>query len=110
MPTKPSSKIDYSSQEVDNLGFDTEFGVGTSQPLGFDGVALQRALADSLATKITVSGDVTYVAVAAPGTAESSALWQCKKIDGSSGTVVTFADGDSNFDNVATDLSALTYS
>lgn len=62
------------------------------------------------ATKVTVSGDVTYVAMAVPGTAQASALWQAKRITVSGNdTVVEYADGDDSFDNVATDLSALSY-
>jgi len=62
------------------------------------------------ATKITESGTATYIAKATPGSAQSSAVWQVQKIDESSGTVITWADGNANFDNVATDLTALTYS
>ena len=62
------------------------------------------------AVKITISGNITYVGKAAVGTAQGTAAWQCQKIDESSGTVITWADGNSNFDNVATDLTALTYS
>lgn len=64
------------------------------------------------ATKVTVDGDYTYIAVAATGTDQSAARWQVKKIDESvvGTTVITWADGNANFDNVATDLTALTYS
>lgn len=62
------------------------------------------------ALKVTEVGSVTYVAVAAPGTAQATAKWQVKKIDQTSGVVVTWADGDCNFDNVSTDLTSLTYS
>ena len=63
------------------------------------------------ASKIVISGSYTYIAVAAPGTAVSSAFWRCKRLDGStSGTILTtWADGDTEFDNVATDLAALNY-
>lgn len=62
------------------------------------------------AVKITVSGTTTYVGKAAAGSAQASALWQVMKIDESSGLVLTWADGNTNFDNVATDLTALNYS
>lgn len=65
---------------------------------------------ENYATKITTSGSVTYVALAAVGSAQSSAVWQVKKIDESSGTIITWADGNDNFDNVATDLTSLSYS
>lgn len=64
----------------------------------------------ALALKTTVVGAVTYIGEAAPGTAQATAAWRCQKIDTTTGTVITWADGDSNFDNVATDLTALTYS
>ncbi len=64
---------------------------------------------DNYATKITVSGTITYVGKAPIGTAQSAARWQAKKIDETSGTVITWADGDDAYDNVATDLTALTY-
>ena len=62
------------------------------------------------ATKVTVSGTTTYVAQAAIGSAQSSAVWRAKKIDESSGTVITWADGNANFDNQADDLASLSYS
>lgn len=78
-------------------------GVSTGQPFKYIGNV-------EMAMKVTTSGSVTYLALAKPGTAESSALWQARKIDSSSGTVITWADGNTNFDNIATDLTALTYS
>lgn len=79
---------------------------------GFDGVDAQAIPASAMATKITTVGDVTYIGIAKTGTAQSTAKWQCKKIDSSvTNTVtITWADGDAEFNNVATDLTALTYS
>ena len=65
--------------------------------------------AGDYAVKVTVVGSVTYVGIAAPGTAQSSALWQCKKVDETSGVVITWADGSSNFNQIATDLTSLNY-
>jgi hypothetical protein len=65
---------------------------------------------DYYAVKVTVSGTITYVALALPGTAQSTAKWQVKKVDETTGTIITWADGNADFDNVATDLTALTYS
>jgi len=108
--TKAPDKINKSTQEMQNLGFDTEFNVPVSHGLGYDGLTLQRVIASSVALKITESGSNTYIAIASPGTAQATARWQCRKIDESSGIVITWADGDANFDNVATDLTALSYS
>ncbi len=62
------------------------------------------------ALKMTTAGSVDYIGEAAVGTAASSALWRAKKVDSTSGIIITWADGNANFDNVATDLTALTYS
>lgn len=65
----------------------------------------------NVAKKITSDGDDTYIAIAAIGSAQASAVWQAFKISVSGDdTVFTWADGDENFDNVATDLTALSYS
>ena len=68
--------------------------------------------ADAMAIKITVDGNITYIAYAAPGTAQATAGWQCRKLDTSisNTTVITWADGDASFDNSATDLAGLNYS
>ena len=62
------------------------------------------------ALKLTESGVYTYVAKAPIGSAEASAVWQAFRIDETSGMKILWADGDSNFNNVATDLTALSYS
>lgn len=50
----------------------------------------------------------TYIAEAIPGTLANSAAWRVKKIVTATGTT-TWADGNSNFDNIATNLTGLTY-
>jgi len=62
------------------------------------------------ALRLTTVGSIDYVGEADTGTATSSALWRAKKVDSTSGIIITWADGNANFDNVATDLTALTYS
>lgn len=59
-----------------------------------------------------ISDDELYRGEAAPGSAESSAVWRIRKIViGSDGDVTqTFADGDENFDNIWNDRLSLTYS
>ena len=61
------------------------------------------------AMKLTVVGSVTYVANAPAGSLQADAVWKCKKIDETSGIVITWADGNEKYDNVATDLTTLTY-
>jgi len=64
----------------------------------------------SQALKWTVVGSVTYFAKAAPGSDEASPVWQCFKLDETSGGKITWADGNSLYNNVATDLASLSYS
>lgn len=101
-----------SEQTILEKSFDPTYEVLSIQGYGFDGSSLQRVISDAVAQKITVSGDYTYIAIAPPGTAQATAGWQAKRIDESVAgtTVFTWADGDANFDNTATDLTALSYS
>lgn len=110
VPSRPPSQNKYPEQYMQNTSFDEEFGVNAVETLGYDGQNLQRSQADAVALKVTVSGTNTFLAMAAAGTAQTTAKWQARKIDTSSGVVVTFADGNASFDNVATDLTALSYS
>jgi len=108
--TRNKNQTKRKPQDVLIASYDEDFDVLAFERLGYDGAALQRVSSDNVALKVTVSGDITYVGIAAPGTAQSTAKWQCKKIDETSGVVVTWADGNADFDNVATDLTALSYS
>lgn len=105
---KPRTAI--SEQELLNSSFDWDFETLVIQAMMYDGLSLVRETSTNTAKKITVVGNVTYIAFAPPGSAQSSAVWQCQKIDETTGTVVTWADGNANFDNVATDLTVLSYS
>lgn len=97
---------------IETLSTDKETKINVNNPLGFDGQGYQRLISESLAVKIVVAGSITYIAQAKPGTAQATARWRAKKIDESTPgtTIITWAGGTSNFDNVATDLSSLTYS
>ena len=88
---------------------DTLRAVSAAKPLPITG-SLSLAAAN-YATRIDeASGTVTYIGSADPGSANSGALWQIKKIDSSSGTSITFADGDALFNNIWDDRASLTYS
>ena len=73
--------------------------------------ATEETLAKKFAAKITTSGTtITYVAQAAIGSSQASAVWRAKKITVSGNdTTITWAGGG-NFNQVATDLTVLTYS
>jgi hypothetical protein len=106
-----STQNKHSEQNVLNSVYDQSLRALAVICFGFDGTNAQALVADAMATKITVSGNYTYLGIAAPGTAQSTAKWQCKRIDSSVAgtTVITWAD-NANFSQVATDLTSLTYS
>jgi hypothetical protein len=77
---------------------------------------VEHVAGGQFASKITTSADglTTYVAFAEPGTSAAAAKWQAKKIVQSAAAdpmniTTTWADGNNDFDNVATDLTTLTY-
>ena len=78
-------------------------GISTNQPFKF-------VDQPNYAIKITVDGTDTYVAYAPPGTAEATDGWKAMRLDTSDGLKITYAGGTVKFNNVATDLTALTYS
>lgn len=100
---------EYSEQNILNRAYDRDLGVLLFMVMGYNGVTAQAATPDAMATKITVSGTTTYIGIAAPGTAQATAKWQCKKISVSgSDTLIQWADS-ANFSQAATDLTILTY-
>ena len=73
--------------------------------------ATQQTLEQALAVLIDeVSATITYIGEAVPGTAQGAATWRIKKLDTTSGLVTTWADGNSNLDNVWTGHAGLSYS
>ena len=56
------------------------------------------------------SATVSYIGEATTGSATSSAVWRIKKMDTTTGTVITWADGNDNFDNVWDNRASLSYS
>lgn len=82
-----------------------------THPLTVDSHGNLKIIDTPMAKKITAVGSITYIASATPGTAQATAAWQVQKVDESIAgtTVITWADGNANFDNVATDLTALAY-
>jgi len=110
MAKQNKSERDYSTRQIESASFDDEFEVNVVGMLGYDGQNLQRMPAKSTALKVTEDGTTIYVAKSAPGTLQSAAKWQCMKIDMSSGVEITYAGGNADFVNIATDLTVLSYS
>lgn len=105
------------SQAIDNLSFDEGLGVKITELIGADGVLKnpateekQDVLIGNYSGKIVISGTDIYIGKAAIGSAVSSAVWQIKKIDTASDIIITWADGDANFDNVMSNAASLSYS
>lgn len=69
-----------------------------------------RSQALALRLDDTTTASVTYVGEAVVGTSAASAAWRIKKIDETSGLVITWADGNGNFDNNWNNRASLTYS
>lgn len=103
--------IKNSVQNDINWSFDEDYGVLVSEQLGHDGQNVQRQNADALATKITTVGSITYIGIAAPGTAQATAKWQATKYDYTdiNSIIISYAEGGA-FNQIATDLTLLSYS
>lgn len=99
-------------QELQNLSFDKELNVFVNAMLESDGTNAVYKTSDNVAKKITIDGTITYIGSAPAGTAQATAKWQVKKIDetDANNVVITWADGNTDFDNIATDLTSLSYS
>ena len=103
MATKPSTKIKYSSQEIDNQSFDEDYGTKLTEGLGFDGINLQRLNASNLNIQIEYDGsnNPIYLGFAAPGSLITEEKWQIRYLTfdvNNNVTSMSYADGTPNFD------------
>jgi hypothetical protein len=99
-----------SSQTLQNRSFDEIYALNMVEPVLFDGVTHRREQSPLCAMKITEVGDTVYIAKAPVGTAQATAGWQVKRIQTvGADTAITWCDSNAAFDNVATDLTTLTY-
>ncbi len=53
--------------------------------------------------------NMTYICKAPVGTISSAAGWKISRMDTTAGTVIKWADGNSNYDNIADNRASLTY-
>lgn len=97
-----------SEQVVLNKSFDEDFDVLAEEQLGYDGQQLVRQRANASAVRYDASGG--YVGYAAAGSPTSSPVWQITKLDLSSGVVVTFANGSSDYNQIWDNRASLSYS
>lgn len=106
--TRAADKINKSTQEMQNLGFDVDYNVPVVETLGYSGSGVDRQLSDSLQIKAVESGGYQYFCFSSPGVAEATAGWMIFRLDATGNKM--YADANANFDNVATDPTALSYS
>ena len=64
----------------------------------------------SYALKLDEVGSLTYIGEAVTGSLGADAVWRIKRIDETSGLVITWADGSAAFDQVWDDRASLIYS
>ena len=107
----PSSTTTHESeQSVLNKSFNKDSGLLQVETMGTDGVGSRIEPSKVVNMKVLTVGDVTYIGIAAPGTAQATAKWQCKKIDQSvTDTVIITWAGGGSFNQSASDISNLTY-
>jgi hypothetical protein len=100
-----------SQQALINRSFDTTNQLNMVEPVSFDGYTFRKTPSTLVAQKITKpDANTTYIAIAPIGTDQATAGWQVKKVlVAGNDTTITWCDGNANFDNVATDLTTLTY-
>lgn len=102
---------EFSEQTILNRSYDPVTGVLAVELLGFDGTNNPvRVSSRELAEKVIIDDEIVYKAEATTGSSYGNAVWRVRKIDTTGGNVfITWADGNSNFDNLATDLPGLDY-
>ena len=90
---------------------------GTVQPTGLLqtgvrelGLVIANPMDLLLSVRIVTAGAIQYVGNAITGSSTASPVWSVKKIDQTVGTVVTWADGNSNNDNIFDNYLTLSYS
>ena len=110
----------YTEQHIANMSYDERMALASRLLMGYDDtpgaegtrrVAVNpnsqlEVSAPDLAVKVTNVGSITYIGFALPGSAEATAIWQAIKYENGR---LYYADGNANYDNVATDLTSLNY-
>lgn len=55
------------------------------------------------------TANIKYICFASPGTLSSSPYWRIMIIDSTAGKIIKWANGDTKYDNIADNRTALTY-
>jgi hypothetical protein len=80
-----------------------------ASPLDVQGTFYSTTAQYAVIADDVTTGGVVYVGYADPGTPTSAAGWRIKKIQTSNYPITTWADGNTNFDNVYDNRVSLTY-
>ena len=72
-------------------------------PVQLDGDYAVRFIENS------ADSNIEYYGKASIGSSDNDPVWQIKKIDNTSGVIITWADGNENFDNIWDNRESLTY-
>ena len=56
------------------------------------------------------NSNLQYIGLADPESDTFAAVWKIKRVDCTSGTIILYADGNSDFDNIFDDRESLNYS
>jgi len=70
---------------------------------------MQTNFATRMADDSINPNTITYVGEADAGSLSSSAVWRIKKMDTTTGTIVLWADGNAQFDNIWDNREELNY-
>jgi hypothetical protein len=88
--------IEIGAVELKNSADDTRATV-ISQG---QGALIVEKLGTALRIDDYTTSNVTYIGRAAAGSLTSASVWQIKKIDNTTGIILTWADGDTLFNNI----------
>lgn len=110
--TEPTSMADADSRRYAQLIHIVGGSISTSPSPATTTTTDHKSFTEYIETDTINS--ITWVAQAVPGSSLASAVWRVKKIATTTGSLeitrITWADGNSNFDNAATSpLSGLTF-
>lgn len=106
------SVVDADGNQITSFG---SSGGLTDAELRATPVPVSGTVTTSSATPLAVryeeaSSTITYIGDATAGSATSAASWRIKRMDTTAGIAVTWADGDTDFNNVWDNRASLSYS
>lgn len=105
-----NSDTKLSTANILNRSYDATYDTLAVEGMETDGSSLKRPLSSQMAVKIdtTSTSNAVYIGKAPIGSSGASAVWLIKKIDTSSGVIITWA-GSGQFNQVWNNRTGLTY-